>query len=190
MSGTLTDKQIAAMSPEALANRAANQAAVAAFTGNAAATGGAASGGGSSASSAASDAAAYLARYPDVGKDSYYLKNPLAHYQRYGQKEGRVWGAAAPVAAAASPTQAAAAAIPASQPMPEIFGNPPQSWDAFNDVAQAQSQGLNQMPGVFSNYQDIPADPAVSNQLFYPASLQNTTVTNPLFQVSAAAKKK
>lgn len=37
-------------------------------------------------------AAAYLAANPDVAKDPYFAKNPLLHYQQYGQNEGRTWG--------------------------------------------------------------------------------------------------
>lgn len=44
---------------------------------------------------AASDpASAYLQANPDVAADDYFGQNPLKHYQQYGQKEGRVWGAA------------------------------------------------------------------------------------------------
>lgn len=32
---------------------------------------------------------AYLARYPDIRQDKYYSQNPLEHYQKYGQYEGR-----------------------------------------------------------------------------------------------------
>lgn len=35
--------------------------------------------------------AAYLFRYPDVAGDSYYGSNPLEHYIRTGQAEGRVY---------------------------------------------------------------------------------------------------
>lgn len=36
------------------------------------------------------DAQAYLNRYPDIRQDKYFSQNPLEHYQRYGQYEGRL----------------------------------------------------------------------------------------------------
>lgn len=36
------------------------------------------------------DANAYLARYPDIRADSYYSQNPLEHWQKFGQYEGRI----------------------------------------------------------------------------------------------------
>lgn len=40
--------------------------------------------------SKAFDPEAYLARYPDVRADKYFSQNPLEHYQKYGQYEGRL----------------------------------------------------------------------------------------------------
>lgn len=50
-------------------------------------------------------AAAYLAANPDVAKDPTFGSDPLGHYQRYGQAEGRAWGQApAAPQAAQTPT--------------------------------------------------------------------------------------
>lgn len=38
---------------------------------------------------------AYLMANPDVAADVYYGKNPLEHYNQYGKREGRTWGAVA-----------------------------------------------------------------------------------------------
>lgn len=39
---------------------------------------------------------AYLIANPDVARDPYFAANPMEHYRRYGQAEGRSWGALPP----------------------------------------------------------------------------------------------
>lgn len=51
-------------------------------------------GAGSTALAASDPASAYLQANPDVAADDYFSQNPLKHFQQYGQKEGRAWGAA------------------------------------------------------------------------------------------------
>jgi hypothetical protein len=51
-------------------------------------------------------AAAYLTANPDVAA-SRFKNDPLAHYQRYGQKEGRAWNTTAPASQAAATKPAA-----------------------------------------------------------------------------------
>lgn len=38
---------------------------------------------------------AYLQRNPDVAANPFFAKDPMEHYRRYGQTEGRQWGAPA-----------------------------------------------------------------------------------------------
>ncbi|MEF2156390.1 hypothetical protein V3390_09170 [Luteimonas sp. FXH3W] len=47
---------------------------------------------------------AYLAANPDVAQDAYFAQNPLAHFQQYGQSEGRAWNPSAVASGAAQPS--------------------------------------------------------------------------------------
>jgi hypothetical protein len=51
--------------------------------------------------------------------------------------------------------------------------NDPNYWALQGDKARAATQGINQMPGVFSNYAAIPSmDPSQVKQMFFPGTKQ------------------
>jgi hypothetical protein len=54
---------------------------------------------------------------------------------------------------------------------PNIWNNP--YWDKQREQAHAATQGINQMPGVFSNYGAIPGmDPSQVKQMMFPGTKQ------------------
>jgi hypothetical protein len=54
-----------------------------------------------------------------------------------------------------------------------MYGNGAENWDSFRKQAQAATQGINQMPFVFSDYGAIPADNKAANALFFSAPAIN-----------------
>lgn len=73
---------------------------------------------------------------------------------------------------------------------PGITANPAGSmpwdktaaWDQYRAKAQAAQQGVNRMPGIFSDYGAIPTDAAARNALFYmaPEEATKAAAANPL----------
>ena len=126
------------------------------------------------------EALAYLKRYPDVAAAvaTYGPDTAQIHWQNFGQKEGRTWGAAAPVVAAAPTTPAA---TPANTALPASYGTDQNSWDAYMQSARQATEGMNQMPFVYSDYGSIPIDDKAVNALFYPqGSATMAAASNPL----------
>jgi hypothetical protein len=121
--------------------------------------------------------AAYLQRNPDVAASPLFRDDPLAHYQKYGQMEGRVWDG--PVAAA----------TPAFAPVPNsLYGNDAAGWDTYRSAAQASAEGMNRMPFVFSNFANVPTDPQMTNALFFQDG-QAALEANPLLSGLALANR-
>lgn len=120
---------------------------------------------------------AYLQRYPDVrALIPFYGANAArAHYDVYGKGEGRTWGAATPTPAApAAPVKTAA-----TEPQPAMYDNDAASWDAYLKSARSAAEGINQMPGVFSDYGNVPIEDAAARALFYPQSSPATASQAP-----------
>ena len=115
------------------------------------------------------DAIAYLKRYPEVGAavELYGPETAQLHYATWGKDAGWKWGRDA------DPAPAPAAATPAAPPPPSMYGNGAENWDSFRKQAQAATQGINQMPFVFSDYGAIPADNKAANALFFSAPAIN-----------------
>lgn len=119
------------------------------------------------------ESAAYLKRYPELRPllAVYGADGARLHYNTHGKTEGRTWGAAAPVAAAPTgPVETVSTA-----PMPAMYGNDARSWDAYMKAGRTATEGMNQMPGVFSDYGSIPTDDAAAQKMFYPASNGGTS---------------
>lgn len=57
-------------------------------------------------------------------------------------------------------------------------------WNAYRQMARAQTEGLNRMPFVFGDYQQIPTDPQSAFEMFYPGNMQGwqNQLRNPLFE--------
>lgn len=106
----------------------------------------------------------YLSTRPDVKAADV---DPLQHYLQFGIKEG-------------SPRNAYAAAngLPGADPATGMVGPPPTqapldpndpaSWAAWKQMAAAQTQGLNRMPGVAPDPATLSADPLAVRAQFYP----------------------
>jgi hypothetical protein len=90
----------------------------------------------------------------------------------------------APTQPQQQPTQPAPVA-----PTGNFYGNTPDAWSNYLQQARAQTEGLNRMPYVFSDYGSIPTDPTAANALFYPDNLQTAKITNPLLTVPDSKKK-
>jgi len=133
------------------------------------------------------EALAYLKRYPDVAAAvaTYGPDTAQIHWQNFGQKEGRTWGAAAPVVAAAPTTPAA---TPANTALPASYGTDQNSWDAYIQSARQATEGMNQMPFVFSDYGNVPIDNTAATSMFYPqGSATGAAQSNPLLAGIAQA---
>lgn len=122
---------------------------------------------------------AYLQRYPDVRVliPFYGANAARAHYNAYGQNEGRTWGAA-PVVAPAAPAEPVETA--ATRPLPAMYGNDAAGWDAYIDAGRRAAEGINQMPGVFSDYGGVPTDDKAANALFQGKTTASPAASNPL----------
>jgi hypothetical protein len=82
----------------------------------------------------------------------------------------------------AAPQQAA----PQQGPRPDVPAQLPiyDDWDAYRNMARAQTEGLNRMPFVFADSQKIPTNQQDAFNMFYPANLQGwqNQMRNPLFE--------
>ncbi|ALN73543.1 hypothetical protein [Aureimonas sp. AU20] len=130
------------------------------------------------------DAIAYLKRYPEVGAavEQYGPNTAQIHYATFGKDAGWVWGRE-PEQPAAQPAQAPAAAA-----MPSMYGNGADNWDSYRKQAQAATQGINQMPFVFSDYGSIPTDDKAANALLYAGSATAPAVNPLLAGITSAAQ--
>jgi hypothetical protein len=83
--------------------------------------------------------------------------------------------------------QAAPQQAPQQQgPRPDVPAQLPiyDDWDAYRQMARAQTEGLNRMPFVFADSQKVPTDKQDAFSMFYPANLQGwqNQMRNPLFE--------
>ena len=110
---------------------------------------------------------AYLQRYPELRSvlALYGSNGARLHYQNHGKGEGKVWGLQqpAPATATAGPVKTVG-----TEPLPASYGTDAGSWDTWLKGARQATEGMNQMPGVFSDYGNVPIDDAAARALFYP----------------------
>jgi hypothetical protein len=81
---------------------------------------------------------------PDVAADEYYGQNPLKHYQDFGQREGRSWGAVA------QPAGAPASSAQTMQQAFDKFRATPGYQFGFNQGQTALTSAANASGGLFS----------------------------------------
>lgn len=116
---------------------------------------------------------AYLQRFPELRPllTLYGPQGPRLHYENFGKNQGLTWGLNAP-------TQAGPATPPetvSTAPLPALYGNDAAGWDAWMNAGRRAAEGVNQMPGVFSDYGSLPTDDAAARALFYPGSAPAST---------------
>lgn len=86
-----------------------------------------------------------------------------------------------------NPQQQAAAPQQAPQaPREDVPAQLPiyDDWNAYRQMARAQTEGLNRMPFVFGDYHQIPTNPQDAFEMFYPGHMQGwqNEMRNPLFE--------
>lgn len=133
---------------------------------------------------------AYLARYPDVAADRNFSRDPMSHFQRFGEDEGRTWGevVAAPAANPPMITDPGPMVDPAKVGYMPGFGNTDADWNAFRDGGQQHTAGLNRIPNVYSDFAGMSTDPTrAQGQMFHQTPEAVQGAVSPLFSALLGA---
>ncbi|MCD1644150.1 hypothetical protein [Aurantimonas coralicida] len=104
---------------------------------------------------------AYLSRYPDVARDPNFSRNPLEHFDQYGQAENRIWG----IGDNALPYDQWTKAYLSANP------DVAQSNFASDPVEHYQQFGLNEGRNWAAPQAQTPAEPTTPEPMVDPAKV-------------------